>query len=135
VLPDEPIVFPTDPGKFRQVVFNLAANAVKFTTAGEVRLSLHEEDTGVVLRVSDTGIGIGPEDAEHLFEPFWQARGPRARYAAGTGLGLGITRDIARLLGGDVAVESRLGCGSTFTVRLPRPASDRIPPELDRRRH
>jgi signal transduction histidine kinase len=135
VLPDEPIVFPTDPGKFRQVVFNLAANAVKFTTAGEVRLSLHEEDTGVVLRVSDTGIGIGPEDAEHLFEPFWQARGPRARHAAGTGLGLGITRDIARLLGGDVAVESHLGCGSTFTVRLPRLASDRIPPELDRRRH
>jgi signal transduction histidine kinase len=134
VLPDEPIVFPTDPGKFRQVVFNLAANAVKFTTAGEVRLSLHEEDAGVVLRVSDTGIGIAPEDAEHLFEPFWQAREPRAQHVAGTGLGLGITRELARLLGGDVAVESSLGHGSTFVVRLPRPTSDRTLADLDRRR-
>jgi signal transduction histidine kinase len=134
VVPDEPIVFPTDPGKFRQMVFNLAANAVKFTTAGEVRLSLGEESDGVVLRVSDTGIGIDPQDSEHLFESFWQARGPAVRHVAGTGLGLGITRDIARFLGGDVAVESTPGHGSTFTVRLPRPRSDRNPPELERRR-
>jgi signal transduction histidine kinase len=133
-VPDEPVVFPTDPGKFRQIVFNLAANAVKFTPAGEVRLSLHEEDSAVVLRVSDTGIGIDPKDSEHLFESFWQARGPTSRHVAGTGLGLGITRDIARFLGGDVAVESTPGYGSTFTVRLPRPRSDRKPPELERRR-
>jgi signal transduction histidine kinase len=121
VLPDEPIVFPTDPGKFRQIVFNLVANAVKFTDAGEVRISLHAKASGVELRVSDTGVGISPEDAERLFESFWQARNPPARHAQGTGLGLAITRQLARLLGGDVRVESNPGRGSTFTVQLARP--------------
>ena len=120
-LPDAPIVFPTDPGKFRQIVFNLAANAVKFTKTGAVRLGLREEEETLVLRVSDTGIGISPEDAEHLFESYWQVRATDQRYPAGTGLGLSITRQLARLLGGDVAVESIAGEGSTFTVRLPRP--------------
>ena len=121
-LPDVPIVFPTDPGKFRQIVFNLAANAVKFTKVGEVRLALREEaDETLTLRVSDTGIGISPEDAEHLFESYWQARQSGQRYPAGTGLGLSITRQLAQLLGGDVSVESNLGQGSTFIVRLPRP--------------
>jgi signal transduction histidine kinase len=128
VLPDEPIVFPTDPGKFRQIVFNLAANAVKFTSTGEVRISLSEDDQGVVLRVSDTGVGISPEDAERLFESFWQARKPAARHAHGTGLGLAITRQLARLLGGDVRVESTPGKGSTFTVRLARPALELASP-------
>jgi signal transduction histidine kinase len=122
VLPDEPIVFPTDPGKFRQIVFNLTANAVKFTSTGEVRISLSEDDQGVVLRVSDTGAGIRPEDAKHLFESFWQARESAARDTRGTGLGLAITRQLARLLGGDVHLESTPGEGSTFTVRLARPA-------------
>jgi signal transduction histidine kinase len=122
VLPDEPIVFPTDPGKFRQIVFNLTANAVKFTSTGEVRISLSEDDQGVVLRVSDTGPGIRPEDAKHLFESFWQARESAARDTRGTGLGLAITRQLARLLGGDVRVESTPGEGSTFTVRLARSA-------------
>jgi signal transduction histidine kinase len=128
VLPDEPIIFATDPGKFRQIVFNLVANAVKFTNAGEVRLSLHADESAVVLRVSDTGVGISPEDAEHLFESFWQARGPAARHAGGTGLGLAITRQLARLLGGDVRVESSPRRGSTFTVRLPRPTSELASP-------
>jgi signal transduction histidine kinase len=123
-LPETPIVFPTDAGKFRQIVFNLAANAVKFTKKGEVRLSLQVEDEALVLRVSDTGIGISPDDAEHLFESYWQAPQPGQRPAGGTGLGLSITRQLARLLGGDVEVESTPGRGSTFTVRLPRPASD-----------
>jgi signal transduction histidine kinase len=123
VLPDEPVVFPTDPGKFRQIVFNLAANAVKFTSAGEVRLTLHADENGVVLRVSDTGIGITPQDAERVFESFWQTRQSVARDTRGTGLGLAITRQLARLLGGDVGVESTPGEGSTFTVRLPRPSA------------
>jgi signal transduction histidine kinase len=126
VLPDDPIVFRTDPGKFRQIVFNLASNAVKFTSAGEVRISLHAEENDVVLRVSDTGVGISPEDAERLFESFWQARNPAVRHAQGTGLGLAITRQLARLLGGDVGVESTPGDGSTFTVRLARPSSRQL---------
>jgi len=129
-LPDAPLVFPTDPGKFRQIVFNLAANAVKFTKAGEVRLSLHEDGGTLVLRVSDTGIGISPEDAEHLFESFWQVRQSGPRYPAGTGLGLSITRQLAQLLGGDVSVESCPGAGSTFIVRLPRPKVDGFGPTL-----
>src|SRR5947207_6929403 len=119
-LPEHPIVFPTDPGKFRQIVFNLAANAVKFTKAGEVRLRLREEDGQLVLCVSDTGIGVSQEDVEHLFESFWQVRDSGQRYPAGTGLGLSITRQLAQLLGGDVSVESTPGQGSTFIVRLPR---------------
>lgn len=123
-LPEKPIVFSTDPGKFRQIVFNLAANAVKFTKKGEVRLSLQEEDDTLILRVSDTGIGISPADAERLFESYWQVRQPGRRQATGTGLGLSITRQLAQLLGGDVTMESSPGRGSTFTVRLPRSAPD-----------
>ena len=122
-LPATPIVFPTDAGKFRQIVFNLTANAVKFTKTGEVALSLEEEEQTLIFRVSDTGVGISPKDAERLFEAFWQAREPEQRHASGTGLGLSITRQLARLLGGDVSMESGPDRGSTFTVRLPRPAS------------
>jgi signal transduction histidine kinase len=131
-LPDVPIVFPTDPGKFRQIVFNLAANAVKFTKVGEVRLELHEEEEALVLCVSDTGIGISPDDAEHLFESFWQVQQSGQRYPAGTGLGLSITRQLAQLLGGDVSVESSPGQGSRFIVRLPRPEADSFGAALGR---
>jgi signal transduction histidine kinase len=124
VLPDGPVVFPTDPGKFRQIVFNLAANAIKFTNAGEVRITLSEEDRAVLLRVKDTGVGISPDDAEHLFESYWQVHQAPGRHEVGTGLGLSITRQLAQLLGGDVQVESSAGGGSTFTVRLPRTAPD-----------
>jgi signal transduction histidine kinase len=129
-LPGTAVVFPTDSGKFRQIVFNLAANAVKFTKKGEVRLSLQVEDEALVLRVIDTGIGISPDDAEHLFESYWQVPQAGQRQAAGTGLGLSITRQLARLLGGDVDVESTPGRGSTFTVRLPRPTSDTARPSF-----
>jgi signal transduction histidine kinase len=145
-LPEVPIVFPTDPGKFRQIVFNLAANAVKFTKVGEVRLALQKEDEALLLRVSDSGIGISPEDAEHLFESFWQVRQAGQRLPAGTGLGLSITRQLAQLLGGDVSIESIPGQGSTFIVRLPRPSAGSagtafgmlavaVPRERRRRRH
>lgn len=119
-VPEGPLVFATDGAKFRQIVINLAGNAVKFTFAGEVRLSLAAEDGGVVLRVRDTGEGISPEDAERLFESFTQLGSPGPRQARGTGLGLAITRQLARLMGGDVSVESEPDGGSTFTVRLAR---------------
>jgi len=120
-LPAAPIVFPTDAGKFRQIVFNLTANAVKFTKKGEVRLDLEVEQQTLIFRVTDTGMGISPQDAEHLFEAFWQGQPAGQKHAGGTGLGLSITRQLARFLGGDVSVESSAGHGSTFTVRLPRP--------------
>jgi signal transduction histidine kinase len=117
-IPAGPIPFCTDPGKFRQIVLNLAANAVKFTTAGEVGLELEVVDRFVVLRVSDTGLGIAPGHAEHVFNPFWQVDQSNGR-VGGTGLGLAVTRQLAVLLEGEVTLRSELGGGSVFTVRLP----------------
>jgi signal transduction histidine kinase len=121
-VPQLPLLFPTDGAKFRQIVINLTGNAVKFTAMGEVRLHLAADASGIVLRVRDTGEGISADDAERLFESFLQAGPTGSRQANGTGLGLAISRKLAQLMGGDVSVESVLGCGSTFTVRLPYPA-------------
>jgi hypothetical protein len=117
-VPAEPVPFRTDPGKFRQMVLNLAANAVKFTDAGEVRIDLEAEKGCVSLRVGDTGMGIAPEHAEHVFDAFWQVDQSSSRQG-GTGLGLAVTRQLADRLGGEVALASGPEGGSTFTVRLP----------------
>ena len=113
-----PIPFRTDPGKLRQIILNLAANAVKFTQAGEVRLDLSTSDGSVCVRVGDTGIGIPAEHAEHVFTPFWQLDQTSTR-SGGTGLGLAVARQLAELLGGELTMESQPGSGSVFTVRLP----------------
>ena len=118
-VPEGPIPFRTDVGKIRQVILNLAANAVKFTEAGEVRLELEAAEDAVLLRVGDTGIGIAPEHAGHVFDAFWQVDRSSARLG-GAGLGLAVTRQLAVLLGGEVSLESDPGGGSVFTVRLPR---------------
>ena len=117
-LPEEPVPFRTDAGKVRLIILNLAANAVKFTEAGEVRLELEVVDGAVLLRVGDTGIGIAPEHAEHVFDAFWQVDQSNGR-VGGTGLGLAVTRQLAGLLGGEVTLRSEPGGGSVFTVRLP----------------
>ena len=117
-LPDTPVRFRTDSGKFRQIVFNLATNAVKCTKAGGIQVSLTADDDDLLLRVADTGIGISPSDAERLFDSFWQARGTDVA-PGGTGLGLSITRQLAQFLGGDVELERSSASGSTFLVRLP----------------
>ncbi|HYW06030.1 MAG TPA: ATP-binding protein [Longimicrobium sp.] len=117
-IPDRPIPFVTDAGKLRQIILNLGANAVKFTEAGEVCLELEVADEWVVLRVTDTGIGIAPEHAEHVFAPFWQVDQSNQR-AGGTGLGLAVTRRLAEVLGGEATLESPVHGGSVFTVRLP----------------
>ncbi|MET0398179.1 MAG: GAF domain-containing sensor histidine kinase [Longimicrobiaceae bacterium] len=126
-VPAEPVPFRTDPGKFRQMVLNLAANAVKFTDAGEVRVDLEAEAGCVSLRVGDTGMGIAPEHAEHVFDAFWQVDQSSSRQG-GTGLGLAVTRQLADRLGGEVELASGPEGGSTFTVRLPcLPAEPAIP--------
>ncbi|HYH81133.1 MAG TPA: ATP-binding protein [Longimicrobium sp.] len=117
-IPEAPIPFCTDPGKVRQIILNLAANAVKFTEAGEVRLDLENTGGAVLLRVTDTGIGIATEHFEHVFDAFWQVDDSSGRLG-GTGLGLAVTRQLAVLLGGEVEMRSKLGRGSVFTVRLP----------------
>jgi len=117
-VPEGLIPFVTDAGKLRQIILNVAANAVKFTDAGEVRLELELVDGSALLRFSDTGIGIAPEHAEQVFEPFWQADQTDGRLG-GTGLGLAVTRQLARLLDGEVTLEAGPEGGSVFTVRLP----------------
>lgn len=114
-----------DPSRLKQILINLLNNAVKFTEKGAIRLSverIHPEEEGVILHfmVSDTGIGIREEDIETLFEPFIQADASTSRRYGGSGLGLSITRELTRLMGGDIWVESVYGSGSTFhfIVRL-----------------
>jgi PAS domain S-box-containing protein len=109
----------TDGGKLRQIAVNLIGNAVKFTDRGEVRIELGAEPGWVILRVHDTGEGIAPEDRERIFDAFTQVDGSTTRRKQGTGLGLTVSRDLARLLGGDITLESSPGRGSTFILRLP----------------
>ena len=106
--------------KFQQVLSNLLSNAVKFTPeGGRVLLKADADFPFVVLTVSDTGVGIALEEQELVFEKFRQAGNPLTREHAGTGLGLSIVRELSKLLGGEVTLQSELGRGSTFTVRLP----------------
>jgi signal transduction histidine kinase len=109
-----------DPGKIQQILANLLANAITFTPeGGRVLLSAEAKDGWLTLIVSDTGVGIAPEDQELVFEKFRQAANPLTRAHAGTGLGLSIIRELSKLLGGGVTLKSELGRGSTFTLTLP----------------
>jgi signal transduction histidine kinase/CheY-like chemotaxis protein len=112
-----------DGPRLRQVVFNLLSNAIKFTEAGSVRLTVGVEpaETGerLLLRVTDTGIGIPSDKLDAIFESFQQVDGGVTRRFEGTGLGLSISRRLAEAMGGTLGVESQLGEGSTFTLILP----------------
>src|SRR5262245_12336036 len=111
----------TDEGKVTQILRNFISNALNFTERGEVRVrgTLAAEGDDVTFYVSDTGVGIAAADQARIFEEFTQVENPLQRHAKGTGLGLPLCRRLARLLGGDVAVESELGVGSTFSVTIP----------------
>ncbi|HET7463364.1 MAG TPA: ATP-binding protein [Longimicrobium sp.] len=118
-VPDQPVRIRTDTGKVHQIVLNLLSNSVKFTDSGDIRAELSRNDADAVITVEDTGIGIAPEHLERIFDVFRQVEQAPTRRVGGTGLGLSVTRNLARLLGGDVTVESRFPGGSVFTVRLP----------------
>ncbi len=109
-----------DETKVRQSLLNLLSNAAKFTDKGKVTFEAAAEGNDVTFRVSDTGIGIAPEQAENLFQPFSQADHSIHRLYGGTGLGLALSRQYCRLMGGDIELSSSGREGSTFTVRLPR---------------
>jgi signal transduction histidine kinase len=120
--PDFDEAFESDEGKISQVLRNFISNALKFTEQGSVRVEAtwnRELDT-ITFAVTDTGIGISPENLQLIFEEFSQIEHPLQRRSKGTGLGLPLCRKLAELLGGRVEVESRPGAGSTFSLVLPR---------------
>jgi two-component system sensor histidine kinase/response regulator len=126
-----PLQLHTDPGKVRQILVNLLGNALKFSDGGDIVLTTRIAGAGAGLRVSfavsDTGMGLAPEHIDRIFEPFWRVDSALVREREGTGLGLSVARQLARLLGGDVVVgASELERGSTFVLSLPvRPRSSR----------
>jgi two-component system sensor histidine kinase BarA len=106
--------------KLQQILSNLLSNAIKFTPeGGRVLLKVESGPQHIVLTVSDSGVGIAHEDQDLIFEKFRQAGNPLTREHAGTGLGLSIVRELAKLLGGEVTLQSELGRGSAFIIRLP----------------
>ena len=119
--------------KVRQAMFNLISNAAKFTENGTITLSVHRERAAdgdwVSFSVADTGIGVAADKLGKLFKEFTQADASTTRKYGGTGLGLAITQRFCRMMGGDVSVESELGVGTTFTIRLPaevKPLKERV---------
>ncbi|HEX2562150.1 ATP-binding protein [Phenylobacterium sp.] len=135
VAPAAEGVFQGDPTRVSQILRNLVSNAVKFTSQGAVAVRIERPGDELVLKVSDTGIGITPEQQAKLFDAFVQADASTTRRYGGTGLGLAIVQELARKMGGDIQVDSMVGSGSTFTVRLPLPylreAGAEIAPDLD----
>jgi signal transduction histidine kinase len=115
-----------DERRLRQMLLNLLSNAVKFTPTGRVSLNVDQHDTHISFAVIDTGIGIAPEKLSLLFQPFSQLDSQLNRQYPGSGLGLVLTRNLARLHGGDVTVTSQLGKGSEFTLILPNPPRHKL---------
>jgi PAS domain S-box-containing protein len=109
----------TDDGKVRQILLNLLSNAIKFSDDGEIVVRSSVDRDSVAISIIDPGIGISVENIARIFDPFWQVEQRSTRKVGGTGLGLSVSRSLARLLGGDVSVESAIDHGSTFTVTLP----------------
>ena len=109
----------TDDSKVRQILLNLLSNAIKFSDDGEIVVKSRVNGDSVAISILDPGIGISAENIVRIFDPFWQVEQRSTRKVGGTGLGLSVSRSLARLLGGDVTVESQVDHGSTFTVTLP----------------
>lgn len=138
-----PVLVATDEKRLRQVLLNLLSNAIKFTPEGEVALELTYRSQIAVFTIRDTGIGIPQEDLQRIFEPFERGTIEAARNAPGTGLGLTIAHLLAQVMGGEITVESELGLGTRFRVRLMlasinRPAAETLPmktAETRARRH
>ena len=127
LLPEQSQQIRGDPTRLRQILINLVGNAIKFTAAGSVSLSLqslplNNDSTQLRFMVRDTGIGISPEQQERLFQPFTQADGSTTRQFGGTGLGLAIVRRFVELMGGRIGINSEVGHGATFWFELTLPS-------------
>jgi len=115
----EDLVVKGDKDKLKQLLFNLLENAIKYTSQGKVSISVVQKDKVAVITITDTGVGIPPEDLPHVFERFYRVDKARSREKGGTGLGLAIAKEIAEAHGGKIEVKSKLDQGSTFSVMLP----------------
>ena len=127
-----PRTMQSDPTRFRQVLMNVAGNAIKFTPSGQVRIMARlsrpaAEPPKLVVEISDTGIGIPADKLESIFDPFTQADSSITRQYGGTGLGLAISRRLAEQLGGSITVESEVGRGTTFTCEFAVGSLDDVP--------
>ncbi len=125
-----PETISSDPARLRQILMNLVGNAIKFTEVGSVQVAARlepGESPRLVIDVIDTGVGIDPGRAEQIFDPFVQADSSITRRFGGTGLGLSISRRLARLLDGELTVDSELGRGSIFNVSIPTGPLDGVP--------
>ncbi|NOK17680.1 ATP-binding response regulator [Corallococcus carmarthensis] len=120
-----------DPDQWEKIVLNLISNAFKFTHQGGIRVSLRWQGSQVALLVADTGTGIPPEELPRIFDRFHRVQGSRGRSYEGSGIGLALVRELVRLHGGDVTVESVPGQGSTFTVTLPTEESAGLPSPVE----
>lgn len=109
----------SDPMRVRQVLGNLLSNAAKFTARGSIELEARRVGSDIVIRIADTGVGIAPDQIDAIFRPFYRASGHGTSGRRGMGLGLAIAQEIAVLLGGRLEVESTVGVGTTFVLRLP----------------
>ncbi len=120
-----------DPTRVRQILLNLVGNAVKFTAQGRISIEVERlgRDLPVEIRVIDTGVGIAEDDQERVFDDFITLDARYDRQAGGTGLGLGIARRVARAIGAEIGVESVLGSGSLFWVRIPLPPAAAVAPD------
>ncbi|MBY0113667.1 MAG: response regulator [Phycisphaerales bacterium] len=131
IAPDVPTSIASDPMRLRQILINLIGNAIKFTEEGQVRVALRPASGNrLLIEVADTGIGLTPDQIAGLFGAFAQADTSTTRRFGGTGLGLRISRSLAQMLGGDIAVRSDYGMGCTFTVSI---GSDVLASELPKR--
>lgn len=120
-LPPEPLIIQGDPLSIKQAVVNLVNNAIKYNRpGGKVTISAGAENSGIAITVADTGIGISPQDMEHVFDRFYRVEKSRSREKGGSGLGLAIVKKIVEDHGGQVTVTSQINLGSSFKITLPR---------------
>ena len=121
-LPDEPVIADIDPRRIERILRNLLVNAIEHAEGSPVQIRLAADGQALAIRVRDHGIGMTPEEAEHVFDRFWRADPARARTTGGTGLGLAISQEDAHLHGGRLEVWARPGKGAAFRLSLPRRA-------------
>jgi signal transduction histidine kinase len=115
----EPAIITADKERMRQVLINLIGNAIKYSTHGEITVTTHKDVNKYIIRVSDTGIGMTAEEQKHLFEKFYRAKNQETENISGTGLGLWITSEMVRKMGGSIGVESIKGKGTDFVITFP----------------